>query len=208
MKKPIAFCFDLDGTVTSQEILPLISSQLDIFEEINLLTNLTLSGQIPFKSSFKLRVRMLAAIPISEVKAIVEKVIIDPNIQAFIQDNSDDCYIVTGNLDVWVVDLIRNSLQCQFFSSTAVTEGDRLIKVDKTLNKRDAITALRPSYDKIVSIGDSMNDCSMFEVADMGIAYGGVHAPVDSLIKLSQYVVNDSHSLVQLLNTVKRATCK
>ena len=46
MKK--IFCFDLDGTITTQEILPLIAAELDLYEEISTLTQATINGLIPF----------------------------------------------------------------------------------------------------------------------------------------------------------------
>ena len=49
MKK---IAFDLDGTVTKVETLPLLAEELDLADEMKLLTDLTLSGKIPFKKSF------------------------------------------------------------------------------------------------------------------------------------------------------------
>lgn len=201
--KNTAFCFDLDGTVTKQEILPLISKEAGIHEEISLLTQITLDGQIPFETSFKLRVKLLSTILISTVRKIVNKVVLDQNIANFIKKNPEHCYIVTGNLDVWIKELIEVELKCKSFSSIAQFEGDQLHGITKILNKGDAIQSLRSEYKNIVAIGDSMNDCSMFEKANIGIAFGGVHNPVDSLIKLSDYVVYDSTSLVKLLENIK-----
>ncbi|OIQ33056.1 MAG: hypothetical protein BM555_04680 [Crocinitomix sp. MedPE-SWsnd] len=200
--KKVAFCFDLDGTVTSQEILPLISKEIGLHEEINLLTQITLKGLIPFQTSFKLRVKLLSQISITRVKNIVSGVALQQSIKEFIQNNSDDCYIVTGNLDVWVGDLITNELGCKYFSSEAEYEGDKLIDLKHILEKRSAISSLRDEYETIVTIGDSMNDCSMFELGDIGIAYGGVHEPVESLKKMSDYVVYDEQALSVLLNNL------
>ena len=149
-----AFCFDLDGTVTTQEILPLISRELDLFDEINLLTQLTLSGQIPFQSSFKLRVRILSSVPISKVNDIVDTVMLNDRIVDFIQSNKDDCYIVTGNLDVWVGKLIEEKIQCKYFCSNANYEGEQLNSVEKILDKKEAVKALAEDYDQIIVIGD------------------------------------------------------
>lgn len=201
--KNTAFCFDLDGTVTKQEILPLISKEAGLHEEISLLTQITLDGQIPFETSFKLRVKLLSTILISTVRKIVNKVVLDQNIANFIKQNPEHCYIVTGNLDVWIKELIEVELKCNSFSSIAEFEGDQLKGINKILNKGDAIATLQSKYANIVAIGDSMNDCSMFEKANIGIAFGGVHNPVDSLVKLSDYVVYDSKSLVHLLENIK-----
>lgn len=197
--KKTAFCFDLDGTITSQEILPLISKEIGLLEEINLLTQITLKGLIPFETSFKLRVKLLSQIPISTIEGIVANVLLEEGLCQFIRENHEHCYVVTGNLDVWVGDFISNNLKCKYYSSKADRDGDQLLGINSILNKGKAIDDLRNDYDCIVAVGDSMNDCSMFEKADISIAYGGVHNPVDSLKKISDYLVYEPVALSKLL---------
>lgn len=40
----------------------------------------------------------------------------------------------------------------------------------------------------------------MFEAADISIAYGGTHKPIQSLITVADYVVYEEDSLCRLLN--------
>ncbi len=195
-----AFCFDLDGTVTRQEILPLIARGVELHDEISLLTQLTLEGLIPFQNSFKLRVKLLSTIPIDKVTKIVNEVLLEPKIINFIQRNKQDCYIITGNLDVWIQELIETKIGCSYFSSEAKHNGNELYGIKKILDKAEAIENLRKKgYNKIIAVGDSMNDCPMFQKADIGIAYGGTHNPVNSLVKLSKFVTFDSRSLIEIL---------
>lgn len=199
--KRTAYCFDLDGTITSQEILPLISRELGIQDEISLLTDVTMKGLIPFESSFKLRVRLLSSIPISTVQKVVEKVTLQKRLISFIHEHKEDCYVVTGNLDVWI-ERLKEKLGCAIFSSVAQSRGDRLLGVGKILNKADVIDGLRDRYDRIVAVGDGMNDAPMFERADVKIAYGGVHAPVETLIDLATFVTYAEGGLCNILNTL------
>ena len=104
---------------------------------------------------------------------------------------------------MWVGKLIEEVLGCKYFSSTTNVENNEIQSIKKVLNKGDVISLLRKEYDTIITVGDGMNDCAMFEKADIGIAYGGIHNPVDSLIDLSNYVVLNSKSLVNLLNNFK-----
>ncbi len=198
--KKLAFCFDLDGTVTTEEILPLIAKEVKLYEEIKLITKITLNGLIPFENSFNLRVKLLSSVPISTVRNVVNKVKMDSNISEFIRTHREDCYIVTGNLDVWINDYIKQELGCKYFSSKADFDGDKLIGLNSILNKGSAIEELREEYEKIIVIGDSMNDCSMADKSDISIAYGGIHEPVSSLVLSVEYVIYNSKSLVRLLN--------
>ena len=68
MTKKVFFAFDLDGTVTKEEILPLLARELGLESEMRILTDLTLNGTIEFHQSFILRVAILKAIPISRIR--------------------------------------------------------------------------------------------------------------------------------------------
>lgn len=198
----IAFCFDLDGTLTKEEILPQIAKHVGLYEEIDLLTNITMDGLITFDKSFKLRTKLLSTVPISVVKKTIETISIDPELKTFVNQNKQNSFIITGNLNVWINDFIDKNFGCQYYSSKALYDNDQLLGIDHILLKNSAIDELKTKYDKIVAIGDGMNDCSMFENADIGIAYGGVHQPVSSLIKVSNYICYNSRSLVNLLNSL------
>jgi phosphoserine phosphatase len=198
----VAFCFDLDGTLTREEILPQIARNVGLFEEIDILTNITMQGLITFDKSFKLRVKLLSTIPISVVEKTVSQIVIDPLLQDFIRQNPENCFIATGNLDVWVGGFIREHYGCQAFTSVADATGDQLHGVAHILDKADAVRALKQRFDTVITIGDGMNDCAMFELADKGIAFGGVHQPVSTLIQLSDYITYDARGLVRLLNAL------
>lgn len=197
-----AYCFDLDGTVTRDELLPIIASEVGLSEEIGFLTRLTIQGQIPFEMSFRLRCRLLSDIPIETVAGIVYQVPLDENIADFIQKNSESCYIVTGNLDVWIEKIIEK-LGCGFFSSEAARRADgKLGPLTKILRKSQAIRELRPKYDRLVSIGEGFNDLPMFQEADIRIAYGGVHTPAQELVEMSDYITYNGSALCRLLKTL------
>jgi HAD superfamily phosphoserine phosphatase-like hydrolase len=197
-----AFCFDLDGTITSREILPAIASELGLSEEMALLTSLTIRGLIPFESSFRLRCSILKQIPVTRVREIVADIPLDPILEAFIRQNRERCAVVTGNLDIWVNDMLA-ALDCASFSSRGTVACDSLESVASILCKDQAVKAFRAQgFDRVVAIGDGFNDVPMFDAADIGVAFGGVHPPVPEIIQLARYVVFRSTSLCRLLNTL------
>lgn len=202
MDKKVAFCLDLDGTITREEILPLLARDLGLFEEMLALTEATIKGIIPFERSFKLRTMILNTIPLSRVQEIVNNVVLNPFIVDFMQAHRENTFIVTGNLDVWLKSLVER-LGIRTFSSLANYEGDKLLSIKEILNKGKAIEKLRAEgFERIVAVGDGMGDVPMFEKADFTIAYGGVHSPIKTLIELSNVVVFTEKSLCRILNTL------
>ncbi|KAI4450935.1 Phosphoserine phosphatase [Eubacterium plexicaudatum ASF492] len=101
------FLFDLDSTLTKQEILPTISKELGIYEKMSQLTESTMRGEIPFKQSFLQRVELLKEVPVSEVNRMIGDIRLNELLVEFIKKNKERCYVVTGNLDVWIKDLMK-----------------------------------------------------------------------------------------------------
>lgn len=196
-----AFCFDLDGTLTEAEILPLIAREVGLAEEIGLLTAATMAGVLPFEPSFRLRCQLLADVPIDVVRDVVATVPIHPRLEAFVAGRAHRCFVVSGNLDVWIAPLIER-LGCQAFTSTARTVDGRLAGVDHVLDKADAIREVRERFGTVVAVGDGHNDVPMFEQADVRVAYGGVHEPADALRRLADYWVVSGEGLCTLLTSL------
>jgi len=155
-----AFAFDLDGTLTCEELLPVIAEELSLGREMATLTRLTLSGAIEFEESFRLRCAILRAVPISRVRAIVAEVALAPAMEGFIRRRPSECFIVTGNLDVWVrpiIDRLGESLHeaC----SLGILDGDEIVYLARSASSRIMSPALNvgrrlPAY--CTSIGHVM----------------------------------------------------
>lgn len=196
-----AYCFDLDGTITLKEILPTLSYEVGLHEEISALTEATIKGVIPFRQSFLLRCRLLADISISKAQDIIRDIELNESVVDFIRAHRKNSFIITGNLDVWVAPLVEK-IGCKVYSSKAEFVGDRLTRVTDVLEKSDAILDLRKEFERIIAVGDGMGDVRMFEQSDVTIAYGGVHPPIKSLIEFSNYITYRQESLCRLLNTL------
>jgi HAD superfamily phosphoserine phosphatase-like hydrolase len=190
------FLFDLDGTITRQEILPEIARAIGVEKEIDDLTRRTMAGEFPFESSLRRRVEILRRVPVSQVREIVAGIEVDPHIEAFLADNRDRCTIVTGNLDVWIEGLVeRLGVPC--ISSIARVDGDRLVELVAVLDKAEAVHGFSGT---LCSVGDGYNDLGLMAAADLGIAYGGVHAPAPGLLDVATHAVYDPVRLCELLS--------
>lgn len=191
------FIFDLDGTITTKEVLPIIAQELGIEQEMAILTKRTMDGEIPFDQSFTHRVNMLKHIPLSRVQQIVGSVTLSTPILNFLRENKERCYIVTGNLDVWIKVLI-DTIGVSCFSSEAQHKNNTLLGIKKIIRKRDVHEKIQGP---IIAVGEGHNDVEMLEEAEVSIAYGGVHQPAPSVVEVADYAI---YSDVQLCRFLKQ----
>lgn len=191
------FVFDLDSTLTKKEILPEIAKHAGCYEQMRGLTEAAMRGDTSFEKSFVERVELLKTVPISLVKDIVANIGLNELLMKFIQEHRGICKIATGNLDVWIEQLIKDmDMQGDCFCSVASYQGDYLLNIDTILNKEDVVR----SFDNpVVAIGDGANDIEMVRAADIGIGFGGVRQVAPALLPHVQYHIKDEKDLYNLL---------
>ena len=191
------FLFDLDSTVTKQEILPTISKRLGIYERMSELTESTMRGEIPFKQSFLQMVELLKDVPVSEVNEMVSRIQLNNHLVDFIQKNHDRCHIVTGNLDVWIDGVIRKlGMERNTFCSKAIVKNDYIEDVFNIVDKNAVIGQMVLPF---VAIGDGNNDAEMIEAAEVGIGYGGVREIAPAVLACASHAIYDEEKLVEFL---------
>lgn len=191
------FLFDLDSTVTREEILPTISKKLGIFEKMDSLTERTMRGEMPFKQSFLQRVELLKDIPVSEVCQLVSEILLNERVVEFIRKNKDRCYIVTGNLDVWIRTLVKKiGMESHTFCSNALVKDDYLQDVISVVDKNAVVSQMVLPF---VAIGDGNNDAEMIEAAEIGVGYGGVRDVAPAILDCASHVIYNEEKLVEFL---------
>ncbi|SCH01057.1 Phosphoserine phosphatase [uncultured Clostridium sp.] len=191
------FLFDLDSTITKEEILPTISKKIGKLEKMRELTEATMKGEIPFKSSFLNRVDILKNIKVSQVNEIVKDIPLNDAIANFIKNNVERCYIVTGNLDVWINELMKKlGMEGHVYCSRANVCDDLLTQVVSIADKELIVKQfVRP----IVTIGDGDNDAGMAKMADIAIGFGGVRNIAPALMQNIDYAFYDEKTCADFL---------
>lgn len=192
------FLFDLDSTVTRQEILPTVAKTLGIYAKMTSLTERTMRGEIPFKQSFLQRVELLKDVPVSEVNELVSKIQLNEKLVEFIQQNQDRCHIVTGNLNVWIEGLMqRMGMERNVFCSKAIVKDNHIENVFSIVDKNAVISQMILPF---VAVGDGNNDAEMIEAAEIGIGYGGVRNIAPAVLACASHAIYNEEKLVEFLN--------
>jgi HAD superfamily phosphoserine phosphatase-like hydrolase len=192
------YLFDLDGTLTKCETLPLIAEKFGLKNEIDNLTRQTIKGDIPFVESFIHRVNILKAIPVSAVCELLSNVLMHDSVVQFIKENANDCVIVTGNCRVWV-QALADRIGCQLIASETDVVEDRITKLTHIVKKEDVVRSFQAQGEEVVFIGDGNNDAEAMRLANISIGSGLVHMPARSVLDVCDYLVFDENALVRQL---------
>ena len=195
------YLFDLDGTVTCKETLPVIASHFHCMDEISELTRDTVQGNIPFEESFHARVNILGKYSVSRTSDLLASIPIYPGIEQFIDSHREDCIVVTSNLTCWCKGLF-DIIGCECYGSEAEVADDQIIKLKSILCKEEIVDRYRSLGHKVVFIGDGNNDAEAMRHADISIAAGLTHDPARSLLPICDYVTFDEHTLCRILKSL------
>lgn len=198
------FIFDLDGTITKEETLPLIARSFKVEEEIEELTRATVAGEVPFVESFIKRVGILGKLPVSKIKKLLSQVEIYDDLVSFIQSNVDMCSIATGNLNCWIEELVKK-IGCECFCSLGETKNDQVVRIVEILKKEELVQRYKAEGHRVVFVGDGNNDVEAMRLADVAIASGLTHSPAPAAVDVADYVVLEEKELCVLLK--KLAKC-
>ena len=192
----VGFCFDLDGTLISTPILPMIAAAVDLVEEVEVLVQATEAGALPFARSLRTCCKILDEVPVTEARRRASVATADPEVAAVIASKAGRTHAFTPLPDCWLEDL---SLPrgCELMSSRARVDGDRLLEVPQVLDPAAAVGELRKRYDTIVAIGAGVSDLPMLEASDVRIAFGV--RPPGPVRDIADYWVTTGKALWQLL---------
>lgn len=191
------FLFDMDSTITRREVLPEVSKRIGKLSEMRQLTEATMRGEIPFRTSFLNRVKILSDISVEEVNRVISEIPLNPYMVDFVKKNWERCYVVTGNLDVWISGLMNKlKMENHCYCSKADVENDRISKVVSVIDKE---LMVRQFVQPMVVIGDGDNDSGMAQMADVAIGFGGVRPIAQSLLRNSDFAFYDDKRCADFL---------
>ena len=192
------FLFDLDGTVTQQETLPIIARHFGAEADMVQLTEQAVSGAVPYEQSLRNRVMMLRDCSVREVAQLLASVPFYEKIYQFISEHKAQCAVVTSNLDCWCSSLISR-LGCQGFCSQAITCDDRVVEIASIIKKELIVDHFKEQGETVVFIGDGNNDLQAMQHAHIAIAAGLSNPPAPCLIPIANHITKDQQSLYNTL---------
>ena len=126
------FIFDLDGTVTKEETLPIIAKHFSVEEEIEKLTKQTVMGHIPFVESFIRRHRENCAIATGNLSCWVAKLVERLGCEVYCSEGQ-----IENNQVVKLTDILKKESVVEKYRA----EGHRVVFIGDGNNDVEAMRA-------------------------------------------------------------------
>ncbi len=193
---PRIYLFDLDSTITKEELLPRIGTLNGTSELLRKTTTEAMLSNGSFSKSFLERIDLLSEIPLDEAQSIVETVPILEDLMNWIQSNNQCVYLVTGNLDIWLQKFLKK-YKLKAFTSKAILK-DGKVCVTEILDKVQVLRNFPTN--EVVYVGDGSNDIEIMQNSDIGILTEIVHKAPTSLWDVADFAVKDEDALCKLLS--------
>jgi len=172
-------CFDMDSTLVDCETLEVLAEEVGLKEQVNLITNLAMNGELDFEEAVRRRLDLLKGFPVQKIEQIAENIPLMPGAKELIPALKKKGFVVgmiTGSYDI-VARKIARKLDLDFFvaNNLEIQEGKITggfaLKVNQ--NKDEHLLEAKKQFgsELTIAVGDGAIDLPMLKAADIGIAF-------------------------------------
>jgi phosphoserine phosphatase len=181
-------CFDMDSTLVTMEGIDEMARKMGVHREVARITDKAMRGDFDFDESLRQRVAMLRGLPLDDVMAIRNQMILSQGAEELLTTLrwlGFKLGIVSGGFDIFA-DLLKdkfsldfafaNRLEIENGTLTGKVQGDIVNAAQKARLVNQVACDEGIPLDQVVAIGDGANDSLMLTQAGLGIAYNAKKA--------------------------------
>lgn len=190
---------DMDSTIIAEETLDELAAHAGIKDQIAAITTRAMNGELDFETALRERVALLKGLPETALQETLDKMVVNPGAQAFIQtmrDNGATCILVSGGFTFFTSRVASavgfngdhgNTLDIENGVLKGTVGLPILDKFAKLEFLKHYCGELGLTMQDALTIGDGANDLPMLKAAGLGIGYYPKKAVVDELDNLILY---------------------
>lgn len=186
---------DVDSTLITQEVIELLAAKGGVFNEVKLITDAAMRGEIDFEHSLRTRVSLLKGLPESIIAEVQSEITLTPGARTLIStlhSLGHSVSVVSGGFIDVIAPLIdelgikkfrANKLEIANGFLTGKITGPLIDRAAKAQALREFAQQESLTMAQTVAIGDGANDLDMIAAAGLGIAFNAkpaVRAAADS----------------------------
>ena len=182
MKKYL-LVLDVDSTMIEQEVIELLAGRVGLRDQVKLLTDQAMAGEIDFREALLQRVELLKGLSADVFQDILAEIKITDGVQELvssIQESSGMVGAISGGFSQ-VLEPLAHSLGLNFYLANNLEVIDGLITgkitgevVDAEIKANTLLHwAKQYGFDvaNTVAIGDGANDVPMLKASGFGVAF-------------------------------------
>ena len=182
MKKYL-LVLDVDSTMIEQEVIELLADRVGLRDQVKLLTDQAMAGEIDFREALLQRVELLKGLSAEVFQDILAEIKITrgvPELVSSIQQSNGMVGAISGGF-TQVLEPLAHSLGLDFFIANNLEVIDGLITgkisgeiVDAEMKAKTLLLWAKQNGFEVadtVAIGDGANDVPMLKASGFGVAF-------------------------------------
>ena len=174
---------DMDSTLIVQEVIDLLAAKAGVAEQVSVITQKAMAGEMDFAQSLQARVSLLAGLNESMLSEVRSEITLTQGAEKLIQTlhlKGHKVGVVSGGF-IEVIEPILKELKIDFYRANKlqILNGELTGKLEGEIIDRAAKLKALVEFAKnegvqmsqTVAIGDGANDLDMIESAGLGVAF-------------------------------------
>jgi phosphoserine phosphatase len=174
---------DVDSTMIEQEVIELLAERVGLREQVKLLTDQAMAGEIDFRQALELRVELLAGISSEVFLELQSQIKVTDGVTeliAAVHDSGGVIGAISGGFSQVLAPLAtRLGLDCYLANDLEVSDGFLTGKVSgeivdaamKAKTLLDWAENFGIGMSETVAVGDGANDIPMLQAAGFAVAF-------------------------------------
>lgn len=188
---------DVDSTLIQQEVIELLAAHAGVEDQVRLITEQAMRGELDFSASLQARVALLKGLPVSVIDEVRGQILLTPGARTLVETLKKlghSVAVVSGGF-IEVIEPILKDLSITHYRAntlgvdngllTGLVDGPIIDRAAKAQALRDFAALESVNLEQTIAIGDGANDLDMIAIAGMGIAFNAkpaVKAAADSSV--------------------------